>query len=105
MHLHLTSRHFEITPKIEKLIEQKITEKIEPLISHFAPEFHTASLHLEQQSHDKEYYARFDMILPPKVRLFAKSHHRLLSSALVDLSHEIRSQITKVKASQVNYSL
>lgn len=102
MNLQITgSRKLIISPAVKALVQEKLKDKLDKLVVRFEPL--VADVIIDKDKFD-HYTASFDLIIG-KEKIFAKTTHINLESALVDLSEDISRQIKRHKASLVSYSL
>ncbi len=98
MNILITGDNVDITPTIKELVEDKVNQKLDPLLSKFAPEMKTVSMKISKMTRTNNYEVNLDMMLPGKMHIFAKADNSRLDSALIDLSQQIERQIQKYKA-------
>ncbi|MFA5025866.1 MAG: HPF/RaiA family ribosome-associated protein [Candidatus Shapirobacteria bacterium] len=96
MNIQITGDNFELTDSVKKLVDEKINQKLEKLLTTFAPEMKTATLRIEYDKL-KNIHLRFDMLLPGKERVFSETTHKFLESALIDLEDQLEKQIKKYR--------
>lgn len=104
MNIQIIGDNFDVSDKTRKLVEEKIGSRIERLLTKFAPDMKTALIRIEKDKLDS-FIVNFDMNLPGKENIFAKTKHKILESALIDLSEQVEKQVKKYKDELVNYSL
>ena len=104
MNIQIICDGFELTPSIKALVQQKVDIRLEKLMTKFAPEMKSALIRIKKDKFG-EYKVNFDMNLPGKENVYAQASHKILESAVIDLSQEAERQIKKYKASLANYSL
>jgi len=96
MNLQITGESFNVSDRTKKLVEEKVSQHLEKLMKHFSPEMKTAQIRISKDKL-KNFQVNFDMELPGKEQIFAKTSHRILKSALIDLTQAIERQIIKYK--------
>jgi len=105
MNIQIHSDNLELTSEFKELIHQKLTLKLDQLLSDFPNDQKTAVVHLAKDKYD-HFTANFDMNLPGKNgHIFAKNTHINLLSAIIGIREQIEKQIKKYKSELVNYSL
>ena len=102
--ISLTALNFELNDKTKELVNEKINLKLSPLLDKFDPEITTATIRLEKEKFGL-FQVSFEMNLPGKERVYAKTTHLLLRSALIDLQQQVEKQIKKYKQELSNTSL
>lgn len=98
MNIQITGGNVDITPALKELVDQKINQKIDPLLTNFAPEMKTATMKISRMARTGNYEVNLDMMLPGKMKIFAQTDNHRLDSALIDLRQQIERQIQKYKA-------
>lgn len=104
MNIQITGGNLDITSEIKELVHSKVGEKLEKLLTHFSSDMKTAYIKIEK-SKLKHFDVNFDMQLPGKEHIFAKTRHINLESALIDLEQLVERQLKKYRDDLVNYSL
>lgn len=96
MNIQIIGDNFNVSPRSKKLIDEKIGFHLDRLLTKFPPEVKTALLHINK---DKlgNFILKFDMHLPSKRRIFAETTHRILKSALIDITQEVEKQIERYR--------
>ena len=102
MNLQITgNKNLIISPSVKILVEDKISGKLNKLVTKLEPL--TADVIIDKDKFDN-FIVSFDLLLG-KDKIYAKTSHPKLESALVDISEDAERQIKRHKADQVNYSL
>ena len=103
MNLQITGDNYHPSEYVKRLIDQKVSTPIDRLLTTFAPDLKIASMKI---SRDKlgSFSVNLDMTLPGKTQIFAQAQHRVLKSALIDLTQEVEKQIKRYKQEINNYS-
>ncbi len=96
MNIQITGESFNVSDRTRKLIEEKVNQHLEKLLHNFSPEMKTAQIRISKDKL-KNFIVNFDMELPGKEQVFAKTTHRILKSALIDLTQAVERQIIKYK--------
>lgn len=104
MNIQIICDGFELTPGIKALINQKVDLRLDKLLLKFDPEIKSALIRIEKDKFNN-FKVNFDMNLPGKEHLYAETKHKILESAIIDLSQEVERQIKKYKASLASYSV
>lgn len=97
MNIQIAGDGFVLSKSVKKLVDEKLNQKLEKLLSTFAPEMKTATLRIEYDQL-KNIHLRFDMYLPGKVQIFSETTHKFLESALIDLEDQLEKQIKKYRS-------
>ena len=105
MNIQISGNQVKIDNRLRSLVKNKISLKLDKLLSPFSPQYQNASLHIRQQIKTKIFQVNFKITLPPKKNLFASTKHIKLESALIDLEQQIEKQIKRYKESLAPYSL
>jgi len=95
MLLHISTQNFDLTDKIKKLVDSKLSLKLDRLINTLDPELQFANLHIEQLV--QGYLVKFDMTIPPKHHIFAQSQNQILTTALTKLKERVEKQLLRFK--------
>ena len=98
MNIQITCDGFDLNPAISALIQQKVDDRLERLLTKFAPEMKSALIRIQKDKFGN-FIVNFDMNLPGKEHIYAETSHKLLESAIIDLSQEAERQIVKYKES------
>ncbi len=96
MNIQITGDNFELSENTKKLVDEKIGQKLEKLLSTFAPEMKTADLRIEKDKLDN-FHLHFAMNLPGKEQIFSETTHKFLEAALIDLEEQVERQINKYR--------
>lgn len=96
MNIQITGDNFVLSDSVKNLVNEKLNQKLEKLLTTFAPEMKTATLRIEYDKL-KNVHLRFDMNLPGKGQIFSQTSHKFLESALVDLQDQLEKQIKKYR--------
>lgn len=96
MNIQIIADNLVLSAGNRLLIDEKINNHLEKLLSHFSPEQKIASVKVEKDKFDK-YTINFDMSLPGKEHIYAETQHIIFESALVDLIEAVEKQIKKYK--------
>ena len=104
MNIQITCDGFDLTPAISALIQQKVDDRLERLLTKFAPEMKSALIRIQKDNFGN-FIVNFDMNLPGKETVYAEAKHKLLESAIIDLSEEVERQIVKYKSTLTERSL
>jgi ribosome-associated translation inhibitor RaiA len=104
MNLQITGDNFDLSDSNRQLINQKVSEHLDKLLTNFDPDIKIASMRI---SKDKlgNFSVNFDMNLPGKTHIFAKTTNKIFESALIDLTQNIEKQIKKYREDLAGYSL
>lgn len=105
MNIQIIGDGVEVTDKIRKLVDNKISQKLEKLLSPFSPEMKTATMRIQRQARTGDYIVDLDMMLPGKEHIFAKTTHTNITTALTGLEEQAEKQIKRYRESLTNYSL
>ena len=97
MNIQIVGDNFNLSDSTRALIEEKVAEHLDKLLSHIPSDNKIASLRIQKDKLEN-FNVNFDMNLPGKKQIFAQTSHRILKSALIDLSQEVERQIEKYKA-------
>lgn len=97
MNIQIIGDNFDISDSNKVLIEDKVSSRLDRLLTKFDPDMKTASMRIVK---DKMgiFFVNLDMNLPGKTHIYAQTTHKLFESALIDLAQELERQITKFKA-------
>jgi ribosomal subunit interface protein len=104
MNIQITGDNFNVSDSVKKLVDEKVGARLELLLTKFAPDIKIATISIEKDKLDI-FKVNFDMLLPGKKQIYAQTYHKILESALIDLTQEIEKQIKRYKDDLVNYSL
>lgn len=104
MNLQITCDNFNLSDSNRQLIDDKITVRLDKLLSTFPEDIRLASIRISQDKF-ANFLINFDMTLPPKTRIFAQTNHKIFESALIDLTQEIEKQLNKYREDLTGYSL
>lgn len=96
MNIQIIADNLVLSAGNRLLIDEKINTHLEKLLTHYSPEQKIASVKVEKDKF-KKYTINFDMNLPGKEHIYAKTSHILFESALVDLIDAVEKQIKKLK--------
>lgn len=94
MRLQIITDGVEITPELSRKVDVFIQKPLSRLTKDFAPDLVVADLRLTERT-DYECEASFDLWLPGKKQIFAKTENKDLFYAIVDLRHEVERQIKR----------
>lgn len=97
MRITITTDNLELTNKEKELIIEKVGEGLVKFIPGLNPELATATVTVRRHSR-WGYELHFDLWLPDKKHLFAKTRKEELIFALTDLRDKIRRQLEKNSA-------
>jgi ribosomal subunit interface protein len=98
MRIKIIGGNIDVTPRIKRLVQNKIARNLEKYLPKLNQEIKTATIKIEKHTR-WGYKVNFDMWLPEKYQIFAESRKENLRSALVDLKRQLERQIKKYKAS------
>jgi ribosome-associated translation inhibitor RaiA len=99
MNLQILTDNYHLTPKNKKIIDQKVGQKVDKLLSKFNQDLKTAYLHIKKRTTpDGGFRLSFDMSLPGKEHIFAQQIHQKFSTALINLRKQVEKQIKRYKA-------
>jgi ribosome-associated translation inhibitor RaiA len=104
MNIQIIGDNYDVSASTKLLVDQKVGQHLEKLLAKFAPDMKTALIHITKDKFDN-LNLNFDMNLPGKEHIFAKTSHKILESGLIDLAQEVERQLKKYKDKLVNYSL
>ncbi|MFA5894542.1 MAG: HPF/RaiA family ribosome-associated protein [Candidatus Shapirobacteria bacterium] len=104
MNIQIIGDNFNVSQSTKDLVEVKVGQRLDKLLTKFAPEMKSALIHIEKDKFDV-LQLNIDMNLPGKEHIFAKTSHKILESGLIDLAEEVEKQIKKYKDKLSNYSL
>ncbi|MFZ2152999.1 MAG: HPF/RaiA family ribosome-associated protein [Microgenomates group bacterium] len=96
MNIQIIGDNFNVSDNTRHLVEEKIGSHLDKLLTKFDPEFHSALIRIQKDKFDN-YLVNLDMNLPGKEHIYADTTHKILESALIDLSQEAEVQIQKYK--------
>lgn len=96
MNIQITGDNFELSENTKKLVNEKLAQKLEKLLTTFAPEMKIATLRIEKDKLDN-FHLHFAMNLPGKEQIFSETTHKFLEPALVDLEDQLEKQIKKYR--------
>lgn len=104
MNIQITGDNFDLSDSNKELIDEKIGEHLDKLLTNFDADIKIASMRI---SKDKLgiFFVNFDMNLPGKVHIYAKTSHKIFESALIDLTQNLEKQIKKYREDLAGYSL
>lgn len=97
MRIKIIGDNLEITSRIRRLVRNKIARSLEKYLPKLNQEIKTATMKISQHRR-WGFKVNFDMWLPEKYQIFAKSRKENLPSALVDLREQLKRQAKKYKA-------
>jgi ribosomal subunit interface protein len=97
MRIKIIGNNIEITPRIKKLVKNKIAHSLEKYLPKLNQEIKTATIRISQHTR-WGYKVNFDMWLPEKYQIFAETKKENLHSALADLKRQTERQVKKYKA-------
>jgi ribosome-associated translation inhibitor RaiA len=103
MNIQIIGDNFNVSTRTKKLVAEKVGSKLDKLLTKFDPQIRTALIRIEQDK-IKFFNVNFDMNLPGKEHVYAQTTHKILKSALIDLTQQVEKQIKKYKQDLVNYS-
>ncbi|MDO8610935.1 MAG: HPF/RaiA family ribosome-associated protein [bacterium] len=95
MNIQIIADNLVLSAGNRLLIDEKINNALEKLLTHYSPEQKIASVKVQKDKYDK-YTINFDMNLAGN-NIYAQTSHILFESALVDLIDAIEKQIKKLK--------
>lgn len=98
MNIQIIGDNFNVSSNTKQLVEEKVGSRLDRLLTHFAPEIHSALIRIQKDKFDK-FLVNFDMNLPDKKHIYAEVRHQSLESALIDLQQQAEKQIQKYKKS------
>lgn len=104
MNIQIIGDNFNVSARTKNLVNEKVGIKLDKLLTKFDPQMKSALLKINKDKIDT-FNLNFDMNLPGKEHIFAKTSHKILKSALIDLNQQVEKQIKKYKADLANYSL
>jgi ribosome-associated translation inhibitor RaiA len=104
MNIQIIGDSFNVSDTTKKLVEEKISIRLDKLLTKFAPEMKSALIRIQKDKLGM-FKVNFDMNLPGKEHVYCQTTHKILKSALIDLSQQAERQIKKYRQDLVNYSL
>ena len=96
MRIKITTDGLELTPRIRRLVNEKIGLGLEKHLPHLNEEIKTADVKIIKGSR-WGYKVNFDMRLPKNYQIYAEGEHEGLLSALVNLRDKLIRQIKNYK--------
>ncbi len=104
MNLQISVDGFDLSDSNKQLIQEKVADHLDKLLSNLPSDAKTASLRITRDKY--EYFTvNLDMNLPSKNHIFAETSHKIFESALIDLTQDIEKQIKKYREDLAGYSL
>jgi ribosomal subunit interface protein len=97
MRVKIIGDNLEITPRIRKLVKDKIILGLEKYLPELNQEIKTATMRIGRHSR-WGYKINFDMWLPEKYQLFAETRKENLRSAFIELREQLERQAKKYRA-------
>lgn len=97
MNIQITGDNFEISESNKILIEEKVTSRLDRLLTKFDEDMKIASMRIFKDKFGT-FFVNFDMNLPEKTHIYAQTSHKLFESALIHLTEEVERQIQKYKS-------
>lgn len=104
MNVQILGDNFTISDHTRRLVAEKLSLKLDRLLSKFSPEMHNCQLHITKDKLEKLHLS-FDMQLPGKEHIYASTEHQVFESALIDLVTEVERQIHRYREKVAGYSL
>lgn len=104
MNIQITGDRLSLSPSIKTLINDKLNDRLEKLLTGFSSDIKTAQVRLQKDKFDK-FIVNFDLNLPDKGHIYAQASHLSLESAIIDLEQEVEKQIKRYRQEHAGYSL
>jgi len=104
MNIQIIGDNFNVSDAVKLLVEEKVGSRLDKLLLKFDPEMRSGLMRIQKDKFDK-LHLNFDMNLPNKEHIYAETDHKILESALIDLSQQVEKQLKKYRDELVNYSL
>ncbi|MFA6250656.1 MAG: HPF/RaiA family ribosome-associated protein [Candidatus Shapirobacteria bacterium] len=96
MLIHIATLNFDLTDKIRELVDTKLSQKLDRLLSSVDQALRVANVSIEKLPRSG-YKIKFDMVLPPRHQIFAENQHPVLTTALTGLKEQIEKQLLRYK--------
>ena len=97
MHIQLIGDHFNLSEKTRQLINDKFIRPAEKLLTHFNEDMKSAFLKIKKIERRGEFEVHFDMWLPGKEHIYAKTSASSLIASIVELRKKVDRQIESYK--------
>ena len=97
MHIQLIRDHFDLSEKIRQIIDEKFVKPTERHLVDFNEDMKAATLKIRKRENRGEFILNFDMWLPGKEHIYAKTRASNILSAVVDLRKKVDRQIETYK--------
>jgi ribosome-associated translation inhibitor RaiA len=96
MNIQIIGDNLSLSDSDKFLIEDKVSSRLDRLLTRYDDDMKKASMRIIK---DKLgiFIINFDMNLPGKTHVYAKTTHKIFESALIDLAEEVEKQIKKFK--------
>ena len=94
MNIQIIGDNFNVSLSVKKLVDEKVGQKLDKLLSKFDPQMHSALMRIQKDKFDN-FLVNFDMNLPNKEHIFGQTKHIILESALIDVQEQAEKQIKK----------
>ena len=89
--------HFNLSEKTRQIINEKFIKPAEKLLVDFNEDMKAASLKIKKRENRGEFIVNFDMWLPGKEHIYAKTRSSNLISSIVELRKKVDRQIESYK--------
>lgn len=96
MNIQIIGDNFNVSSRTQKMVDSKVKLHLGKLLTRYNPEELFATLHINKDKLDN-FNLKFDMNLPGRKDIFAETTHKILKSALIDITQEAERQIERYR--------